>query len=59
MTTHGHAHKHFGAEDNVKSKGLQASSTPVERARRASYHLAGGRPQGSPLHVYIYRCYCR
>ena len=26
MTTHGHAHKHFGAEDNVKSKGLQASA---------------------------------
>ena len=26
MTTHGHAHKHFGAEDNVKGKSLQASS---------------------------------
>jgi len=26
MTTHGHAHKHFGAEDNVKSKSLQASA---------------------------------
>ena len=26
MTPHGHAHKHFGAEDNVKSKSLQASS---------------------------------
>ena len=26
MTTHGHAHKHFGAEVNVKSKSLQASA---------------------------------
>ena len=26
MTTHGHAHKHFGAEDNVKGKSLQASA---------------------------------
>jgi biopolymer transport protein ExbD len=26
MTTHGHAHKHFGAEENVKSKSLQASA---------------------------------
>jgi len=26
MTKHGHAHKHFGAEDNVKSKKLEASS---------------------------------
>jgi len=25
-TKHGHAHKHFGAEDNIKSKSLQASS---------------------------------
>ena len=26
MTTHGHAHKHFGADDNVKSKKLEASA---------------------------------
>ncbi len=26
MTTHGHAHKHFGAEDNAKSKKLEASA---------------------------------
>ncbi len=26
MTTHGHAHKHFGAEQNVKSKSLEASA---------------------------------
>jgi biopolymer transport protein TolR len=26
MAVHGHAHKHFGAEDNVKSKKLQASA---------------------------------
>jgi biopolymer transport protein TolR len=26
MTTHGHAHKHFGAEDNVKSKKLTVSA---------------------------------
>jgi len=26
MTVHGHAHKHFGAEVNVKSKSLQASA---------------------------------
>ena len=26
MATHGHAHKHFGADDNQKSKKLEASS---------------------------------
>ncbi len=26
MAVHGHAHKHFGAEDNVKSKALEASA---------------------------------
>ena len=26
MTVHGHAHKHFGAEENVKGKSLQASA---------------------------------
>ena len=26
MATHGHAHKHFGAEDNVKGKKLEASA---------------------------------
>jgi biopolymer transport protein ExbD len=26
MTKHGHAHKHFGAEENVKSKKLEASA---------------------------------
>ena len=26
MTTHGHAHKHFGAEDNAKAKKLDVSA---------------------------------
>ena len=26
MTVHGHAHKHFGADDNVKSKKLEVSA---------------------------------
>ena len=47
MTTHGHAHKHFGAEDNVKAKKLAGQRrherhADDRRAARAARHLHGG-----------------